>query len=256
MCLLLGACAQPNARFKTQLSGTHSADSDQRLADAALANGNLEMALSLYKTILLRTPDDPAAQLGLANTLFQSNELQQARQVYLQLETHQPQVINAKIGLARISVQQQQLDDAAQRYQAILKQYPDNLVALAGLGVVYDLQQQHQQAQATYRQALLLHPDDLGLRNNLGLSLVLSHQVRAGITELLKIVDVPSAPPQARQNLALAYGLLGNDRAAERVLQADLSQPQIQNNLQYYRTLRAHLLLPGDTTVKKRRRRR
>lgn len=255
LCLFLAACALPNAQGWSSREQASSKDSELRLADTALANGNPDVAIPLYKKRLQRNPADALALQGLASALYQTNEMQQARQIYLQLQSVAPQSLEAGLGLARISIRQQQLDDAAARYQEILKRLPDNLPALAGLGVVYDMQGQYTQAQATYRQALLLHPDDLSLRNDLGLSLVLSRQLRAGITELLKIVDVPSAPPQARQNLALAYGLLGNEPAAERVLQSDMPQVQIQSNLRYYRILRSRLALSAPPSKKKHGRR-
>jgi Flp pilus assembly protein TadD len=130
------------------------------------------------------------------------------------------------------------------RYQKILQRQPDTLAAEIGLGVAYDTQGKHSQAQTIYRQGILTHPYDLNLHNDLGLSLVLSGQLRAGISELSSIVDDPSAPPQTRQNLALAYGLLGNNVQAEHILQADLPQAQVQNNLQYYRFLRTRLSQP------------
>lgn len=258
LCLQLAACgALPDLHPESRQNS-----SDLRLADAARDSGNLDMAVSLYKKILQRNPDEKAALTGLAGTLAQSNELQQARQIYLHLQTLAPHQLDAELGLARISVRQQQLDDARTRYQEILSRQPDNLQALAGLGVVYDMQGQHDAAQQIYRQALSRYPDDLNLRNDLGLSLILAQQLRTGIAELLKIVDVPSAPAQARQNLALGYGLLGNEAAAERVLQADMPSAQIQNNLRYYRELRARLGKkepsdsPASGTHKKRQRRK
>lgn len=237
--LLLSACALP--RTTPIEKGTLSHASDQRLADSALDGGNPDIAISLYKKTLMRTPDDRHALLGLANALLQVNNLEQARQVFLQVENLEPEQLDAELGLARIAVRQRQFAAAVVRYQAILQRTPDSLPATAGLGVAYDLQGSHSLAQATYRQALLGHPDELGLRNDLGLSLILSRNLREGIAELLKIVDNPAAPPQARHNLALAYGLLGNKPAAERALAGELAPTQVQANLRYYQTLRERL---------------
>jgi Flp pilus assembly protein TadD len=237
--LLLAGCASP--RVTPLEKGVLSHESDQRLAESALNGGNPEIAISLYKKILQRTPNDVHAVVGLGGALFQTNNLEQARQVFLQAERLEPQQLDAELGLARISIRQREFVAAVARYQAILQRIPDCLPALAGLGAAYDLQGLHAKAQTTYRQALLFHPDELGLRNNLGLSLILSRDLRAGISELMKIVDNPAAPAQARQNLALAYGLLGNKPAAERVLAGELPRTQIQENLRYYDILRARL---------------
>lgn len=248
---LLGGCAAGRPDATRALTP----GDDQRLADAALSGGTPDMAIDLYKKVLQRNPDTPDALAGLGDALLQRNEPQQARLIYLRLAELRPQEPRAALGLARIALQQQQWDEALARYRSVLVRDPDQPAANAGIGVVYDLQQRHALAQDAYRRALAHNPDDLALRNNLGLSLILSHQVRAGIDELLKIADVPSAPPQARQNLALGYGLLGNDVAAERILQADLPQDQVQNNLRYYRALRARLQ-PGNGAIGRRHRRK
>ena len=42
-----------------------------------------------------------------------------------------------------------------------------------------------------------------------------------------------------RLNLALVYGLSGNNAAARQVARIDLDEPAVRRNLAYYRTLRA-----------------
>jgi Flp pilus assembly protein TadD len=69
---------------------------------------------------------------------------------------------------------------------------------------------------------------------NLGLSLTLSGDPRQGANVLLDVTRFPAAPPQARQNLALAYGLLGNEDAAAAILSRDLPKASVQDNLRYY----------------------
>jgi Flp pilus assembly protein TadD len=238
-CLWLSACA---ANGPGALSGTGS----QQLADTALSGGNPALAIPLYKKILLQDPRNRPALIGLADALYQSSELQQARTVWQQLALVSPGDVEARLGLARILLREGRAAEAAEAYRALVISAPDNVAARAGLGMAYDLQDRHDLAQQQYRQALRLHPDDLALRNNLGLSLILSHQLRSAIDELLKIADVPSAPPQARYNLALAYGLLGNAVAAERILQQDMPAAQVQDNLQYYQMMRARLGLAPD----------
>jgi Flp pilus assembly protein TadD len=246
--LALAGCAQPrDVSISPLQKSSQAGDTDQKLADTAQLSGNFDMAITLYKKILSHTPDSQPALLGLGNALYQTNQLQDARTIFEQVETRTPNQADAEMGLARIDVRKHQFDDAIRHYQGILRSAPDNLWALAGLGVTYDLQNRFTEAQATYRKALKTHPDDLNLHNDLGLSLILSHQVRAGIAELMQIVDDPGAPPQTRQNLALAYGLLGNDAAAQRVLQSgDLPPAAVQNNLKYYQVLRDRLATQTD----------
>ncbi|TDR80241.1 tetratricopeptide repeat protein [Paludibacterium purpuratum] len=239
---LMTACAQaPLNVTPVSRIGGRPGDTEQRLADGALQSGSLDMAQSLYQKMLEKDPNSPDALAGMGEALFQSNELQRAQLTFEQLARVVPNSDVAEIGLARVAIRQHDLDQAIAHYQIVLKRSPDDLRAMTGLGVAYDLQGHYKLAQQTYTQGLMMHPEDLGLRNDLGLSLILSRQYRAGIAELMKIVDTPSAPAQTKQNLALGYGLLGNTDAAERVLKMELPEAQVQRNLQFYQTVRERL---------------
>lgn len=76
---------------------------------------------------------------------------------------------------------------------------------------------------------------------NLGLSLILSGNPREGANVLLDVTRYPAAPSQARQDLALAYGMLGNTEAAAEILSQDLPKASVQDNLRFYAIQRARL---------------
>ena len=48
----------------------------------------------------------------------------------------------------------------------------------------------------------------------------------------------PKATPRMRQNLALAYGLSGDDKKAAEIAKIDLDAAGVQENLGYYEFLR------------------
>jgi Flp pilus assembly protein TadD len=77
------------------------------------------------------------------------------------------------------------------------------------------------------------------------MSLILGGDPRAGANVLLDVTRFPAAPPQARQNLALAYGLLGNTEAAAEILSKDLPKASVQDNLRFYEIQRARLGQPA-----------
>jgi hypothetical protein len=78
-----------------------------------------------------------------------------------------------------------------------------------------------------------------GLKADLGLSLILDRRAREGANVLLDIAGLPDAPTQARENLALAYGVLGNDEAAKRILTTDMPAASAEDNVRFYENLRA-----------------
>ena len=93
-------------------------------------------------------------------------------------------------------------------------------------------------ARHAYRDGLALSPNNLQLNNNLGLSLALGGDFAQAIPLLEKTAKDPAATPRMRQNLALAYGLSGDDKRAAEVAKLDLDPAKVQENLGYYEFLR------------------
>jgi Flp pilus assembly protein TadD len=245
--VLLAGCASEGSFNPRPVSMQRNvgAASDLHLADSALASGSTEFASTLYQKALQADPNSIDAQLGLADTMYQAGDLERARVLYARAASAAPSNPGPKLGLARVALRQRRLDDAAALYHALVVEHPDNPVAAEGLGTVLDLQGRHDEAQTVYRAALRVHPEVQGLTTNLGLSLILANKPREGANVLLDITGLTNAPPQARQNLALAYALLGNMSAAKQILQADLPPASVEDNLRFYQTLRARLGTSG-----------
>jgi Flp pilus assembly protein TadD len=241
--MLLAGCAGAGSFNPRPLSQQNNAGvgpmSDLRLADSALASGSTELASNLYEKALKAEPNSIEAQLGLADSTYQSGE--HARVLYARAASAAPANPGPQLGLARVALRQRRLDDAAALYHTLVTEHPDSAVAAEGLGTVLDLQGHHDEAQTIYRAALHVHPEAQGLTTNLGLSLILANKPREGANVLLDIAGLANAPPQARQNLALAYALLGNTNAAKQILQADLPPASVEDNLRFYQLLRTKL---------------
>lgn len=241
LALMLAACADHSALRDKIASASPADDGTLRMAEATRQGGDLGTAVNLYQQVLKRHPDNQAARLGLAETQLAAGEPERARLTYAEAAQRTPNSVEPLLGLARIAVMKRELT-AAETYYVQAQPLADtkDIRALYGLGVTRDMQGRHQEAQELYRRALAQQPENSAVRSNLGLSLALSGDPRQAVNMLLEIATAPSAPPQARQNLALAYGLLGNMEAAETVLANDLQRPVVQNNLHYYDYLRSH----------------
>jgi Flp pilus assembly protein TadD len=215
--------------------------SDLRVADSALRAGDVELASTLFEKALAANPNSPEAQLGLGDAMYLAGDLERARVLYQLAALQTPVKPAAQLGLARVALRQRRLDDAAALYRGLLAAQPDDPVLCEGLGTVLDLQGRHADAQAIYRSALAAHPEVQGLRINLGLSLILENKPRQAANTLLDVAGLPDAPLQARQDLALAYGLLGNAEAAKKILLVDLPPSSADDNLRFYQSLRDRL---------------
>src|SRR5262249_41109170 len=110
--------------------------------------------------------------------------------------------------------------------------------ALNGAGVALDLLGRHSDAQARYEAALKVDTNYLPARNNYGLSLVSAGRVPEAIEILLAAVQNPDATLKTRGNLALAYGLSGDEVQARRWLRADMDEALAQRYLVYFAQLR------------------
>ncbi|HEX7933904.1 MAG TPA: tetratricopeptide repeat protein [Paraburkholderia sp.] len=222
-------------------SANPSGTTDLHVAEGALRAGDIELATTLFEKSLTANPNSAEALLGLGDSMYLSGDLARARSLYERAAQQLPDKAAAQLGLARVALKQRRLDDAAALYRALMAAQPDNPVVAEGLGAVLDLEGRHADAQAVYRRSLAAHPEEQGLRVDLGMSLILENRPREAANTLLDIAGLPNAPLQARQNLALAYGLLGNTEAAKQILLVDLPPSSADDNLRFYQSLREKL---------------
>ncbi len=243
--LLLSACVH------TQTTAVRPVDTvmDQaalqagelRIAASALQGGDVNVAKTLYTELSQNYPEMPAVWQGLGDAHAMAAEYEAARRAYNKSLALEPGNLDTKLALARVDVRTRNLEQARTSYEQILAQHPNDPVALSGLGVVYDLSGQASLAQETYRRGLEANPGSELLRTNLGLSLALNGHARQAVNILIGNDGASDSLPQRRDNLALAYGILGREDAAESILATYQSSGQVQDNLEFYRFLRTRI---------------
>jgi Flp pilus assembly protein TadD len=222
-------------------NGAPGAPGELRIAESALESGNMDMATKIYDKILQGNPRSVEALTGLGNTLYAVGDFTRAGVYYSRAVAIDPSAPAPLIGSARVAIHQRRFDDAIATYQHVLAESPDDPLAAAGLGAAYDIKGDHVTAQSVLRDALKRNPGDTSIAVNLGTSLIMSGKAREGANVLLDVTRYPAAPPQARQDLALAYGLLGNDAAAAEILGRDLPKESVQDNLRFYELQRQRM---------------
>jgi Flp pilus assembly protein TadD len=240
--LALAACHATSPVIQPRpaaLNSSPSTASEMRVADAALQSGNIPMAVSIYEREMTAHPNSLPALQGLADAMYLSGDNARAQQLYARAQQASNGARGPVIGLARVALREHRFDDAIALYKPLVAADPADTLAWEGLGTAWDMKGAHGKAQEVYRAALKANPTDMALSNNLGLSLILDGQPREGANVLLNIASSPNAPAQARQNLALAYGMLGNDEAAARILSMDLPKASVADNLRYYQQVRS-----------------
>jgi Flp pilus assembly protein TadD len=104
-------------------------------------------------------------------------------------------------------------------------------------GAILDQLGRSDEARQRYRSALDIQPNDPSILSNLGMSYVLTGDLRTAETYLRQAAGLPQADSRVRQNLALVVGLQGRFPEAEQIARRELSQQQADANVAYLRSM-------------------
>lgn len=228
------ASAEEQARQQDAMRRAEAARSAGRMeeaiqdyqAAAAIPGGTAQAARELAE--LYEAKGDTAAALA---TLENARQTQLADEA---LDRH----------LAEIYLRQRQDDKALALAEQALKRQENQIAFYNIKGIVLDRRGEHGLALALYQGALntpgITPPDREYTLNNMALSLVADGKAAEAVTLLEPELSRSSTqnPAALRQMLALAYGVSGNDDKAYELALADLSVPQVEENLHFYRAYR------------------
>ena len=236
--LLLAACQ--GAGPPDALSSGQSSDMLIRVADDTAAHGDLGTAAGLYRRAAALNEQDPRPLGKLGATLLQLHAYTEAAQTYRTALKIQPNPIEPELhrGLAVVLLALNQPEAALAELETAQAKGLQDPRLFNALGVAHDLVGRHDLAQQDYRDGLRLAPDNAGLHNNYALSLALSRDFPAAAAELHDLAERTDAAPRYRLNLALIYGLAGDDRKAAALARTTLDETAVANNLAYYAMLR------------------
>jgi len=126
--------------------------------------------------------------------------------------------------------------DAVRRAQT--PEYPDWKLISAEAAILDQLGQQDE-ARRLYRRALEMKPSEPTVLSNLGMSYVLSGDLKSAETHMRQAAQAPGADSRVRQNLALVVGLQGRFKEAEEIATRELSPDQASANVAYLRSMLA-----------------
>ena len=231
------ASGTPSGPLKTKATPAE----EVRLAKVALDHGDIDMARTIYERLLAANPDSVDGLVGLGDTLYAVGDFTRAGVLYDHAHQLAPDAIEPMVDRGRIAIRQRKFAEAIEIYREVLKRLPNNSMAAGGLGTALDMSGDHAGAQAVLRQAMTTNPGDPYLATNLGMSLLSSGDPKGAAAVLLDVTRFPAAPSQAKEDLALAYGMMGDDKVAtELLVQQNMTNEDVQNNLKYYQYLRTH----------------
>lgn len=200
----LAACASPRGNALDGASG----EPRLRVAQAAVASGNLQLGESIYASASAAAPSDTDVQLGYADVLVRLNKFHQAHSV---LSDHlktvkSPQLLCGPLGA--IDVIQGEAARAIKEFDTAIAADHGNMRWVVDKAIALDMLGRHADAQGLYSQALAAEPDDVITINNLALSLALSGQK----TEATSIASSLAGRSDLPERVTLTYDVL---RAAD-----------------------------------------
>ncbi|HYD73279.1 MAG TPA: tetratricopeptide repeat protein, partial [Candidatus Binatia bacterium] len=107
----------------------------------------------------------------------------------------------------------------------------------SALGAALDQLGRFAEARRAYQEALALAPTNAAILTNLGVSHIMAGEPADAERYLRQAADQRGAPPEARQNLAIALALQGRFDEAEQIERVDLPPAQAAENMRYLRSL-------------------
>lgn len=104
-------------------------------------------------------------------------------------------------------------------------------------GAILDQLDRSKEARLYYRKALDIVPNEPSVLSNLGMSYVLTGDLRGAETYLRRAIRQPGADSRVRQNLALVVGLQGNFEEAETIARGELPPAEAEENIAFLRKM-------------------
>lgn len=197
-------------------------------ANGALRTQDQAAAIRDYQTAIAMSQGHVDAHLGLAKLYMSQGQPGTAKPVLERALALQPNHPEANYLLGKIFIGEDQPKLAAERFSRGLELAPANFDLLNGNGIAHDMQGLHSRAQTYYLRTIAAHPSlDLAMvRTNLGMSYLLSGEPKRAVEVLKSEAAKPNASAVTRHNLALAYGMLGRNGEAKKLVSQELSEDE------------------------------
>lgn len=184
-------------------------------------------------------PKDRDTGVNYANVLRMTGRNEQALAVMQQVAINHPSDRGVLAAYGKAQAAAGQLQEAlATIDRAQLPDRPDWRLVSAE-GAILDQLGRSNEARGKYRDALVLAPNEPSILSNLGMSYVLTGDLKTAESYLRSAGGRPTADSRVRQNLALVVGLQGRFPEAEQIARQELTQQQADANVAYLRGMLA-----------------
>ncbi len=208
-----------------------------RAARARIEHEDMLSQMTFWAQEYTNFPDDIEAAQKFSEALRKGGRYQRAAEVASEALGRNPNDTQLLMTYGLSLVADNRAQDALRPLALVAHADAHDWRSRSALGVALDQLGRFDEARQAYQEALAIKPDDPGLLTNVGVSHLLSGEPEAAEPLLRQAVALPGAPPEARQNLAIAVALQGRFDEAERLERIDLPPQMVADNMAYLRGL-------------------
>ncbi len=184
-----------------------------------------------------RAPKDKAIGLRYASILRTTGRNEQALAVMQQVVIHHPEDNNVLSAYGKALAATGNFAKALKVIERAQRPDRPDWRLFSAQGAILDQLDRSNEARLQYRKALDIVPNEPSVLSNLGMSYVLTGDLRAAETYLRRAIKQPGADSRVRQNLALVVGLQGNFQEAETIARGELPTAEAEENIAFLRQM-------------------
>ena len=204
-----------------------------------MSPNELQSAVASYGEAYTGNPQDKNIGMSYAAVLQMAGRNDQSLAVMQQIAIQHPKDRDVLSAYGKALAAAGDLPKALETVRrAQTPDYPDWRLYSAE-GAILDQMGQSDAARAVYRKALDIAPNEPAILSNLGMSYLLTNDLKQSETYLKAALARPGADSRIRQNLALVVGLQGRFDEAEKIASTDLSPQEATANVAYLRSMLA-----------------
>lgn len=248
LCLAIAACDKIEDPRESKTSLASLTEQQRNLfekADELRAKGDNQGAMELYQQAAVTSKDSVEAHVAIAEILRSENRAAESADMLTDALLLQPLDVRVLTEMGFSQIARQKYDVAIDYFTKAIAQDADYGAAYSGKGVALDLLGKHKDAQRVYAEAEARKIQTPALINNHALSLIFTGEYEKAARKLEAVSILPDANETMRQNLALAYGLMGNAEGAKELGLKDLNPEEVQQNIAFYKRYTAMQMQPA-----------
>lgn len=234
--------ALPLAACGTSRETTGSTTATSTLSETgkpveAMTATELADAARRYGAAYEKNPKDRRVGLNYANVLRMTGRNAQSLAVMQQIAIAYPSDREILAAYGKAQAGAGQLDEALGTIRrAQTPDMPDWRLVSAE-GAVLDQLGRASEARRRYNDALQIQPNEPSVLSNLGMSYLLTGDLKSAESYLRTAMAQPTADSRVRQNYSLVVGLQGRFSEAEQIARQELSPQQADANVAYLRSM-------------------